>query len=445
MKRTERQRRLLSLSIAGILGFFAVVMAQANAEASGLESAYRSSIHQISLDMAQATGQGYTSDDLAPISAKLAEIQAAPEPIWVGDRPGFYRQQGLAASSLHGDLNRLEVSIGDDAKAKLGQTLSDTAAKIAQDHQLQVDDADVAPLQTRLDELNKTAAAASKITDYRSLVVEAGKVQASAAQLAQAQIDENNAIQQLADQIKAQANGNLDAIRKAAQKILRDARDDATVEGFLAMRNHFNNPATVMKPLAKMEKFVGQLGDGNLDKAAFAGAAIQRYGGQVHDAATKGMPAKTLVVYIQDQYLIAYDHGNQAMGTVVTTGRPSLPTDVGPMKIIYRQSPFVMRSPWPKTSPFWYPDSPVRKVMWFTETGEGLHDAPWRGDYGAGTNVYDGTHGCINLPGDRVDWVWDWAPDGTDVIVIPGTGETQASQLAQDSIDTPAGSVIKGA
>jgi lipoprotein-anchoring transpeptidase ErfK/SrfK len=159
----------------------------------------------------------------------------------------------------------------------------------------------------------------------------------------------------------------------------------------------------------------------------------------------KGMPAKTIVIYIQDQHLIAYDHGQPAMSTVVTTGRPSLATDIGPMKITYRQAPFMMRSPWPKESPFWYPDSPVRKVMWFTDTGEGMHDATWRSWFGPGSNVGDGTHGCVNLPGDRVDWVWDWAPDGTPVIVIPGTGEPQHVQLAQNTIDTPAGQVIKGA
>lgn len=38
---------------------------------------------------------------------------------------------------------------------------------------------------------------------------------------------------------------------------------------------------------------------------------------------------------------------------------------------------------------FWMP---------ITETGIGLHDAPWRGSFGGSIYVYGGSHGCINLP-----------------------------------------------
>ena len=38
---------------------------------------------------------------------------------------------------------------------------------------------------------------------------------------------------------------------------------------------------------------------------------------------------------------------------------------------------------------FWMP---------ITDTGIGLHDAPWRGSFGGSIYVYNGSHGCINLP-----------------------------------------------
>lgn len=38
---------------------------------------------------------------------------------------------------------------------------------------------------------------------------------------------------------------------------------------------------------------------------------------------------------------------------------------------------------------FWMP---------FTDDGVGLHNAPWRGDFGGSIYVYSGSHGCVNLP-----------------------------------------------
>src|SRR5438132_823126 len=87
-------------------------------------------------------------------------------------------------------------------------------------------------------------------------------------------------------------------------------------------------------------------------------------------------------------------------------------------------SPWTMHSPWPKGSPFWYPDSKVQMVMWFNG-GDGIHDASWRSRYGPGTNGphYDptgedtGTHGCVNVPFRNMVWLWNWTPTGTPVIV----------------------------
>src|SRR5438270_5001797 len=76
-----------------------------------------------------------------------------------------------------------------------------------------------------------------------------------------------------------------------------------------------------------------------------------------------------------------------------------------------------MHSPWPKGSPYWYPDSKVKMVMWFNG-GDGIHDASWRSRYGPGTNGphYDptgedtGTHGCVNVPYSNMVWLWTGRP-----------------------------------
>ena len=133
------------------------------------------------------------------------------------------------------------------------------------------------------------------------------------------------------------------------------------------------------------------------------------------------------------------------MDTAVTTGRPALPTDIGPMSVLRKSTPWKMHSPWGRGSPYWYPDTVVRKVLWFTNTGEGLHDAVWEplSLYGPGGQyTSSASHGCIHMPGTTVDFLFDWAPVGTPVIVIPGDGSPTAHQLAADTIDLPSAQFV---
>jgi lipoprotein-anchoring transpeptidase ErfK/SrfK len=142
------------------------------------------------------------------------------------------------------------------------------------------------------------------------------------------------------------------------------------------------------------------------------------------DAMTQTLPDKALTISLGEQVIRAYDHGQQVFWSYVTTGRPGLETDPGSFKVYWKVSPWTMHSPWPKGSPFWYPDSKVNMVMWFNG-GDGIHDAYWRSRYGPGTNGphYDptgedtGTHGCVNVPYSNMVWLWNWTPTGTPVIV----------------------------
>src|SRR5205085_9749990 len=96
-----------------------------------------------------------------------------------------------------------------------------------------------------------------------------------------------------------------------------------------------------------------------------------------------------------------YDNGRTIVDTPVTTGRPSLPTDIGAMRVLSKDAPWTMHSPWPQGAPEWYPDTPVQMVLWFTRNGEGLHDASWQPDPTLGPGSQNGpfaSHGCIHLP-----------------------------------------------
>jgi lipoprotein-anchoring transpeptidase ErfK/SrfK len=135
---------------------------------------------------------------------------------------------------------------------------------------------------------------------------------------------------------------------------------------------------------------------------------------------------KHIVVSLSREALYAYDGNRLVMQTLVTTGNPSLPTPAGHYSIMARYHPYEFISPWPPGSPYWYPPSWSNYAMLFRDGGYFLHDAPWRSAFGPGTNGpgqpgtnYGGTHGCVNIPPGPTLFLWNWAPIGTPVDVVP--------------------------
>ncbi|HXO59744.1 MAG TPA: L,D-transpeptidase family protein [Candidatus Acidoferrum sp.] len=126
---------------------------------------------------------------------------------------------------------------------------------------------------------------------------------------------------------------------------------------------------------------------------------------------------KVIVISLSRQVLTAYQDGNAILTTFVATGRPQLPTPPGVYHIFARYSPYQMISPWPYGSPYWYPNSWTNWAMEFRGGGYFIHDAPWRSWYGPGANLYNGTHGCVNVPYSPMATLWNWAPNGTTVVV----------------------------
>jgi lipoprotein-anchoring transpeptidase ErfK/SrfK len=122
-----------------------------------------------------------------------------------------------------------------------------------------------------------------------------------------------------------------------------------------------------------------------------------------------------ILVTLADQHLTACQDGAIVVDTPVTTGRPALPTPQGSTSVFRKNSPWTMRSSWPRSSPYWYPPSRVEYTLWF-RPGYAIHDAPWRYRYGPGTQAA-GSHGCINVPRPAMDRLYRWAVVGTPVLV----------------------------
>jgi len=126
---------------------------------------------------------------------------------------------------------------------------------------------------------------------------------------------------------------------------------------------------------------------------------------------------KLILISLSRQVLTSYQDGTPVLTTYVATGRPQLPTPPGVYHIFAKYSPYKMISPWPYGSPFWYPPSWTNWAMEFAGGGYFIHDAPWRSWYGPGSNIYNGTHGCVNVPYSPMSFLWGWTPMGTTVVV----------------------------
>jgi len=138
---------------------------------------------------------------------------------------------------------------------------------------------------------------------------------------------------------------------------------------------------------------------------------------QQEPIAVNAGPGKVIVISLSRQLLTAFQDGSVVLTTYVATGRPALPTPPGTYQIFHKQTPYTMISPWPTSSPYWYPTSRVSMVMEFLAGGYFIHDAPWRTWYGPGSNLYNGTHGCVNVPFSSMQFLYGWAPMGTTVVV----------------------------
>src|SRR5438105_8685177 len=244
---------------------------------------------------------------------------------------------------------------------------------------------------------------------------------------------ENAAVQAEANRLTAAFQADPKALRSSADRALASGRNAATIAAFLKLR-------WAGRLSAALERYGAMLAFSDAPRFTLAAAGVQHYATQLHRGLLHDGPRRLIIVSVQGQHLVAYDEGRVVVDTPVTTGRPALATDVGAMRVLRKDSPWTMQSPWPKGSPEWYPDTVVQMVLWFTKNGEGLHDASWQPDATLGAGSQYGpfaSHGCVHLPLAAVTTLFQWAPIGTPVVVYPGDGSAAATQVAQHTVDAP--------
>ncbi len=140
------------------------------------------------------------------------------------------------------------------------------------------------------------------------------------------------------------------------------------------------------------------------------------------------MDAKVVVISLEEQAMRVYDHGKLVNAFLVTTGRPSKPSPPGTWWVEGKKSPTVFKADVPKSSPYWYPDTPINYAMQYHSNGYYIHDSWWRSDYGPTTqfphqdasgDIYSsqGSHGCVNLSKSDAAWLYGFVVVFTHIAI----------------------------
>ena len=138
-------------------------------------------------------------------------------------------------------------------------------------------------------------------------------------------------------------------------------------------------------------------------------------------------------VNLTAQHLFVYKDGKKVVDTAVTTGKPvnHHQTNVGIFRVKSHEANRTLRGRNDDGSSY---ASPVKYWMPF-DGGIGLHDAPWKSNYGGKNYLTNGSHGCVNLPPSVAGSVFANVSVGMPVVVynLPGT-ETSCTDSAVQAV-----------
>ena len=118
-------------------------------------------------------------------------------------------------------------------------------------------------------------------------------------------------------------------------------------------------------------------------------------------------------VSIGEQHLWCYKDYELVMDTDVVTGLPTTEreTTPGTFAVDAKKEDAVLGSldvqGYESPVHFWAPFN----------GGQGLHDAPWRGDFGGDIYLGNGSHGCVNIPPENMEAIYNAIDIGTAVVI----------------------------
>ena len=115
-----------------------------------------------------------------------------------------------------------------------------------------------------------------------------------------------------------------------------------------------------------------------------------------------------IYVSIANQRLYYYEYGEVVLSSDVVTGKNNA-TPRGRFKVLRK-----LRNVTLKGDDY---QSFVNYWIAFRGSSYGLHDASWRSSFGGSIYLYNGSHGCVNMPYYKVSQLYNMVSIGTPVII----------------------------
>lgn len=442
-------RRLRSRPLRDILFGVAVFLIAALAGAAvytyrsnqGLtadQALYQRQLQKLDRQLQQARAEGYTKQDLAPITRGEQQVMGNRAPVAPWSRDSYYQSQAVKVAQLQGALQGLLPEVYTNARDTVSQDIAQAQTLLSQNAS---QGGDVSQLQQQVGQVQQQEAKATTISEVLAVAASAQSVIRQATAQAATLKQEQQQIQAAANQLLAQSP-NLQTLQSAGQAALASGDNDASIAAYQDFGNRFKDFSTLMASYDRLQYFSNQLGAPDINQAAYAAAAEQMYANQIHTILAADLPSQFVLVSFQQQHIWAYQNGQLVQDTPVTTGirgTSTEGTDFGPMQILHKNHPWTMHSPWPKGNPLWYPDTVVQYATFFTYSGEAIHDANWEPDSALGPGSQNdpaySSHGCIHVPLSIAAWFYNWSGVGTQVVVYPGDGSSVQNQLSQITTD----------
>lgn len=124
---------------------------------------------------------------------------------------------------------------------------------------------------------------------------------------------------------------------------------------------------------------------------------------------TKELKNIFVIVDVSEQRLYLYNNDELYYTTPVTTGKDSTPSDIGLFEVWYKgENEEIVPG---------HPEYTVQFWAVYNYSMEGLHDAPWREEFGNQDYKINGSNGCINMPPPISDEIYGTINIGTKVLV----------------------------
>ncbi len=128
-------------------------------------------------------------------------------------------------------------------------------------------------------------------------------------------------------------------------------------------------------------------------------------------AVTAAAFSKLIEVDVVTKQMYLYDNGQLTRSYPISAGAPATPTPIGEFHI-YAKLPVQDMSGY-NADGTKYLQPHVHWINYFSG-GNAVHGNYWRPLSWFG--VINSSHGCVSLPDDQAEWVYNWAPLGTTVI-----------------------------